>query len=162
LDLCVIAAGFVIRIFVGSLATGVPLSMWIVLLTFLLALFLALAKRRNDVLLFLETGKKARRSIDGYDLDILNGLMVLMSAVTIVSYILYTISPAVTSYFHTNKIYFTVFFVILGIMRYMQISFMENKGDSPSEAVLSDRIIQFCLAGWILTFAALIYFHPHF
>ena len=162
MDVSIIAIGFVIRIFVGSLATDVPLSMWIVLVTFLLALFLALAKRRDDVLYYLKTGEKTRKSIDGYNMEILNGLMVMMSTATIVSYIMYTISPEVISYFHTNKIYFTVFFVIIGIMRYMQISLLENNSGSPTEVMIKDRFIQLCLAGWILTFAVLIYFNPHF
>jgi decaprenyl-phosphate phosphoribosyltransferase len=162
MDVSIIAIGFVIRIFVGSLATDVPLSMWIVLVTFLLALFLALAKRRDDVLYYLKTGEKTRKSVDGYNMEILNGLMVMMSTATIVSYIMYTISPEVISYFHTNKIYFTVFFVIIGIMRYMQISLLENNSGSPTEVMIKDRFIQLCLAGWILTFAVLIYFNPHF
>lgn len=162
MDVSIIAIGFVIRIFVGSVSTGIPISMWIVLVTFLLALFLALAKRRDDVVYYLETGNKIRRSIDGYNLEILNSLMVMMSTVTVVSYIMYTISPEVISYFHTNKIYFTVFFVILGIMRYMQISLLENKSGSPTEMLMKDGFIQFCLAGWMLTFVVLIYFNPHF
>lgn len=162
MDVSIIAIGFVIRIFVGSVATNIPLSMWIVLVTFLLALFLALAKRRDDVLFYLETGTKARRSIDGYNMEILDSLMVMMATVTIVSYIMYTNSTEVIAYFHTNKIYFTVFFVILGIMRYMQISFLENKGGSPTEILIRDRFIQLCLAGWMLTFAVLIYYNPHF
>jgi len=162
MDVSIIAVGFVIRIFAGSVVTGVPLSMWIVLLTFLLALFLALAKRKDDVAFYLKTGQKTRRSVDGYNMEILNGLMIMMATVTIVSYIMYTISPEVITYFHSNKIYFTVFFVMLGIMRYVQLNYLENKGGSPTEVLIKDGFIQFCLAGWILTFAVLIYFNPHF
>jgi magnesium-transporting ATPase (P-type) len=162
MDVSIIAIGFVIRIFVGSVVTGVPLSMWIVLLTFLLALFLALAKRKDDVAFYLRTGRRTRGSVDGYSMEILNGLMIMMATVTIVSYIMYTISPEVITYFHSDKIYLTVFFVMLGIMRYVQISYLENKGSSPTEVLIKDGFIQFCLAGWILTFAVLIYFNPLF
>lgn len=157
IDVSIIAVGFVLRLFAGSEATGVPLSMWIILVTYLLALFIALAKRRDDVLAFLETGKKTRKSIDGYNLEFLNSSMMVMASVVIVSYIMYTISAEVITKMHTNKLYLTVIFVILGILRYMQIAFVENKSGSPTDILVKDRFIQFVLIGWILMFGVLIY-----
>lgn len=152
LDINIIAIGFVLRLLIGSSVGGdvVPLSMWIVLITFLLALFLALAKRRDDVLLAVE-GKKVRKSIDGYNLEFINGAMMIMASVTIVFYISYTITEGVAR-FQTDKLYFTVFFVILGIMRYMQITFVEQKSGSPSKILLRDIFLQLTILGWLVSF----------
>ncbi len=86
LDVTIIAIGFVLRLFIGSVVTNIPLSMWIVVMTFLLALFMALAKRRDDVLIYLDTGKKMRKVIDGYNLQFLDTAMAIMASVVIVSY----------------------------------------------------------------------------
>lgn len=155
LDINIIAIGFVLRLLMGH-AVGndsFPLSMWIVLITFLLALFLALAKRRDDVLLSQE-GKKVRKAIDGYNLEFINGAMMIMAAVTIVFYIMYTITEG-TERFRTDKLYFTVFFVILGIMRYMQITFVEKKSGSPTKVLLKDLFLQLTILGWLLSFILL-------
>ena len=85
LDVTIIAIGFVMRIFVGSYSTNVPLSKWIIIMTFLLALFMALAKRRDDVLIFLNTGDKMRKVVDSYNLQFLDSAMAIMAAVVIVS-----------------------------------------------------------------------------
>ncbi|MEO0474325.1 MAG: UbiA prenyltransferase family protein, partial [Bacteroidota bacterium] len=100
LDVSIISIGFVIRIMVGGLVVEghVPISMWIVLMTFLGALFLALAKRRDDVLLAAD-GREVRKSISGYNLEFINGAMMIMASVLIVSYISYTISEEVQQRF---------------------------------------------------------------
>ena len=157
IDVSIIATGFVLRLFVGSEATGVPLSMWIIIVTYLLALFLALAKRRDDILAFLETGDKARKSIDGYNLEFINSSMMVMASVVIVSYIMYTISAEVITKMNTNRLYLTVIFVILGVLRYMQITFVENKSGLPTEILMKDKFIQIVLVGWIVMFGVLIY-----
>ncbi|MBE7437590.1 MAG: decaprenyl-phosphate phosphoribosyltransferase [Spirochaetales bacterium] len=159
LDVMTIAFGFVLRLMAGSVVTGIPLSPWIVVITFLLALFLALAKRRDDVLIFIEKGERTRPVIDGYNLEFLNAAMVLGASITIVGYIMYTLSPAVVNRLGSDRLYLTVFFVIGGIMRYLQITFVEKRSGSPTEILLKDGMIQLSLAGWILTFAALIYMH---
>lgn len=157
IDIFVIAVNFVIRIFVGGAVTHVKITMWIIIMTFLLALFLALAKRRDDVLIFLETDQKTRKSIDGYNLTFIDSAMMAMTAITIVAYIMYTVSPDVIAKFGTDRLYLTTAFVILGIMRYMQITFVEEKSGSPTEILLKDRFIQFTLLGWIFSFGILIY-----
>ena len=83
--------------------------------------------------------------------------MMALAAVTIVAYIMYTVSPDVIAKFETDKLYLTTFFVILGIMRYMQITFVEEKSGSPTEVLLKDRFIQLSLLGWIASFGILIY-----
>ncbi|MDD3343432.1 MAG: decaprenyl-phosphate phosphoribosyltransferase [Sulfurospirillaceae bacterium] len=151
LDISIIACGFVLRIFAGAAIIDVSPSMWIVLVTFLLALFLALAKRRDDVLLALE-GKKARKNIDGYNLEMLNASMTLMASVTILSYIMYTVSPEVTNRLGTHNLYLTAFFVMIGMLRYMQLTFVEQKSGSPTMIVLKDRFLQSVILGWISLF----------
>lgn len=155
-DIVIIALGFLIRIMIGGVATDTRLSQWIILITFLLALFLALAKRRDDVLLFEKTGNKMRKNIDGYNLDFLNISMSIMSAVVIVAYIMYATSPDIVSKMGHN-IYLTSFFVIIGIMRYLQITFVNEDSGSPSKILTTDRFLQLTIAGWLLTFFVLLY-----
>lgn len=156
-DVAVIATGFVIRVVVGAVVTGTAIYMWILIMTFLLALFLALAKRRDDVILFVAAERKSRRTIDGYNLAFIDSAMMIMAAVTIVAYILYTVSPDVMAKFGTDKLYTTTLFVILGILRYMQITFVENRSGSPTEVLLRDGFLQLAILGWLATFALLIY-----
>jgi decaprenyl-phosphate phosphoribosyltransferase len=157
IDVFIIAIGFVLRLFIGSAVTNIQLSMWIILMTFLLALFLALAKRRDDVLVFLSGGDRVRKVIDGYNLDLVNLSMTIIASVTIVSYIMYTVSPEVIKKAHTDKLYLSVVFVLLGIMRYLQIAFVKKKSGSPTDILLRDRFIQLTILGWVVTLSVLIY-----
>ncbi|MBI5414650.1 decaprenyl-phosphate phosphoribosyltransferase [Candidatus Peregrinibacteria bacterium] len=157
IDVVIIASGFVIRIFVGSFVTGIPLSMWIVLMTFLFALFIALAKRHDDVRIFLESGQKTRKSVDGYNLEFLNFSLAMLATISVVSYIMYTTSPEVISRLHSDKLYLTSGFVILGFMRYMQLTLVEKKSHSPTEVLLKDNFIQFCVLGWGICLFFLLY-----
>jgi len=157
LDVVIIAIGFALRLFVGSAATAIQLSMWIVIMTFLLALFMALAKRRDDVLIYLETGKKMRKVINGYNLQFLDTAMAIMASVVIVAYTIYTTSPEVAVRVHSEYLYLTALFVILGIMRYLQIAFVLKDSGSPTKIALKDRFIQLTLIGWVLTFAWILY-----
>lgn len=151
LDIFIIATGFILRLFAGSAVTGISLSMWIILMTFLLAIFLALAKRRDDVLLSLE-GQETRKNIDGYNLEFVNAAMVLMAGVVIVSYIQYTISPEVIERLDTNYLYLTSFFVILGVLRYMQITFVEQDSGSPTKVVIRDSFLKVTIFLWLVSF----------
>ena len=157
LDVVIIAIGFVLRLFIGSAVTDIPLSMWIVVMTFLLALFMALAKRRDDVLIYLDTGKKMRKVIDGYNLQFLDTAMAIMASVVIVSYTIYTTSPEVVARVHSEYLYLTSLFVILGIMRYLQVAFVLKDSGSPTKIVLKDRFMQLTLIGWVLSFAWILY-----
>jgi decaprenyl-phosphate phosphoribosyltransferase len=159
LDITLIAAGFLIRIMLGGAVTNILLSHWIILITFLLALFLALAKRRDDVLIYIRTGDKMRKNIDGYNLDFLNASMSIMSAIVIVAYIMYATSPEPVATLG-HDLYLTSFFVILGIMRYLQLTFVSEKSGSPTSILLSDIFLQLIIGGWLVAFCVLIYFHP--
>ncbi|MCF6339187.1 MAG: UbiA prenyltransferase family protein [Sulfurimonas sp.] len=157
LDIFVIATGFVLRLFAGWAVTGIELSMWIILMTFLLAIFLALAKRRDDVLLSRRS-QKIRKNIDGYNLEFVNSAMVLMASVVIVSYIQYTISAEVISRLGSHYLYLTSFFVILGILRYMQITFVEQDSGSPTKVVMKDMFMKLTIIFWLISFFIIVKF----
>lgn len=157
LDVVIIAIGFVLRLFIGSAVTDIPLSMWIVLMTFLLALFMALAKRRDDMLIYLDTGKKMRKVIDGYNLQFLDTAMSIMASVVIVAYVIYTSSAEAIARVNREYLYLTGLFVILGVMRYLQVALVLKDSGSPTKIVLKDRFMQLTLIGWVLTFAWMLY-----
>jgi len=149
IDVTMIALGFVIRLFVGAVATGIPLSHWIILMTFLLALFLAFAKRRDDVIRFEAGQGRLRRAVDGYNRPFLDTAMGIMGAVIIVTYLLYALSEEVIA--RTGPyLYLTSFFVILGVLRYLQITFVFKHSGNPTGVLFRDRFIQGTLTGWIL------------
>lgn len=118
-------------------------------MTFLLALFMALAKRRDDVLIFLDTGKKMRKVIDGYNLQFLDAAMAIMASVVIVAYIIYSTSAEVTERVNNEYLYLTSFFVILGVLRYLKIAFVNKDSGSPTKIVSKDRFMHLILLGWI-------------
>jgi 4-hydroxybenzoate polyprenyltransferase len=156
-DVMVIAAGFVLRIVVGGEASGVWLSEWIVIMTFLLALFLAFAKRRDDVIVYQKTGIAPRELTKRYNLDFLNQVMTVVSTITIIAYIIYTLSPDVIGRFHSRYVYLTAIFVLAGIIRYLQLTIVDLKSGNPTKIFLKDGFIQSCLFGWIITFFIIIY-----
>lgn len=158
IDVCVIAFGFVLRIISGGLATGIGLSKWIVLMTFLLTLFLSFAKRRDDVLRMNETGHAPRKNTSRYNLTFINQAITITASVTLVCYIMYTMSPEVIANFHTSNLYLTSVFVLLGLLRYIQISVVDKKSGDPTKVILNDRFIQLIVLGFGLTFLIIIYF----
>ena len=157
IDVCIVASGFVLRILAGGFATGVQLSKWIVLMTFLLTLFLAFAKRRDDVLKMNETGRAPRKNTSRYNLTFINQAITITGTVMLVCYIMYTVSPEIIAQFGTDKLYLTSILVILALLRYLQIAVVDEKSGDPVKVVLSDRATQFILMAWGLSFLVLIY-----
>ena len=147
-----------IRLFVGANAISVPLSHWIIITTFLLALFLALAKRRDDVIL-LEKGIKTRRNINGYNLIFLDIAMGICSSLVMVAYIFYSIDDGVNARLGTRNLYFTSAFVLLGIFRYMQIAFVEKDSSDPARILLKDRFLQITILAWFFAFIIIVAFN---
>lgn len=158
IDVCTIAFGFVLRIVAGGVATEIVLSQWIVLMTFLLTLFLSLAKRRDDVLRMEATGEAPRKNTVRYNLTFINQAITIAAAVTIVCYIMYTVSPDVVSTYRTNHLYLTSIFVIIGLLRYLQIAMVDQKSGDPTKVVLHDHVTQLIIVFWGLSFLILIYF----
>lgn len=157
LDVFIIATGFVLRIVAGGLATGIILSHWIVLTTFLLALFLAVAKRRDDVAIYEISGVKARKNAVRYNMDFLNQCIAILGSVTIMCYILYTVSNEVVERIGSQYLYATSVFVLAGILRYMQLTLVDRKSGSPTKVLLHDHFIHVCIIGWILAFTLILY-----
>jgi decaprenyl-phosphate phosphoribosyltransferase len=155
-DIVIVSIGFVLRIFAGAVVINVIVTSWIILITFMLSLFLAFAKRRDDILLATD-GNKVRKNIDGYNLTFVDNSMVLMAGVVILNYILYKVSPEVQAKYHSQYLYFTVLFVILGILRYMQITYIENKSGNPTKIALNDRFLQITIVLWVASFGLILY-----
>lgn len=157
LDIMILAAGFVIRVKAGSVISFVPLSEWIVIMIFLLAVFMAVGKRRDDVLLKLSLGTDMRRAIKGYNMEFLNTLLALVCAVIIVAYFMFTMSAEVIERFGTHRLYYTCLFVLAGIMRYLQVIYVKADSGSPTKILYKDRFIQFTIALWIASYITIIY-----
>ncbi len=157
LDVLILAAGFVLRVKAGAVIAKVDTSEWLIIMTYLLALFLSIAKRRDDLLLKMETGADMRKSISGYNLDFLNTMLALFSAIIIVSYIMYTVSGQTYIRLKTHRLYYTSVFVIAGILRYLQITFVLKKSGSPTEILYKDRFIQVTLLLWVLSIYGILY-----
>jgi decaprenyl-phosphate phosphoribosyltransferase len=156
-DIVCIALGFVLRIFAGGTAAQVPISPWIVIMTFLMALFLALAKRRDDLRL-VDQGHQVRKAIDGYNAEFISLAMGVMASVIIVAYILYTVSPEIVAKHGTKRLYMSSVWVILGILRYLQITFVEEDSGSPTRVLIRDRALQAIIALWLVNIYLLLYY----
>ena len=156
IDVMCISMGFVLRIFAGGAAANINNSPWIIIMTFLIALFIALAKRRDDVLLASD-GKHLRKSLDGYNLEFVSSAMMVMASVIIVSYILYTVSPEVTQKHGTQYLYLTAIWVIAGLLRYMQITFVEEQSGSPTTIMIKDLFLKIVVLLWLFNVYVLIY-----
>ena len=157
LDVCIVAFGFVLRIAAGAYAAQVVPSQWIVLMTFLLTLFLSFAKRRDDVLRMNETGEAPRKNTNRYNLTFINQAVTITASVTLVCYIMYTVSPEVVERFHTHYLYVTSVFVLVGLLRYIQIAVVDEQSGDPTKVVLRDRFLQLVVLAWIVSFLLIIY-----
>lgn len=157
LDVNIIAVGFILRIVAGSVVSDVVPSIWILLITYLLALFLGISKRRTDVIL-AENGNDVRKNIEGYNLIFIDVILGILASIIIVSYIFYCISPEVQLHYHSNLLYVSIIFVVNGIFRYLKLVFVDQSTYSPTKIVLNDRFIQFTILGWLLLMSYLLYF----
>ena len=157
LDIIIVAIGFVLRIKSGAVIAFIGLTEWLNIMVFLLALFMAIGKRRDDVLLKLSSGTDMRKSIKGYNLEFLNVVLALVCAVIVVAYFMYTMSPEVTLRMGTYRLYYTCLFVLAGILRYLQIIFVQASAGSPTKILYKDRFIQISILLWIASFYLIIY-----
>lgn len=156
-DVCIVAFGFVLRLLAGGMATGTQLSRWIVLMTFLLTLFLSFAKRRDDVLRMNQTGEAPRKNTIRYNLTFMNQAITITASVTLVCYIMYTVSPEVVSRFGTEQLYLTSVFVLLGLLRYIQLTVVDELSGDPTRLLLRDHLTQGIVVLWIAAFIVIIY-----
>lgn len=157
IDVCIVAFGFVLRVLAGGVSTSIHLSKWIVLMTFLLMLFLSFAKRRDDVVRMNETGHAPRQNTIRYNLTFINQAITITSSVTLVCYIMYTVSPETIQNFHTDYLYLTSVFVLVGLLRYIQIAVVDKKSGDPTKVILRDRFTQLIVLAFGLAFLFIIY-----
>lgn len=156
-DVVVLSFGFVLRILAGSAATGIIASHWLVLMTFLLALFLSFAKRRDDVVRMMKTGEAPRHNTKRYNMTFINQAITVTAAVTLVCYVMYTISPEVAARTNFRYGYLTTILVILGLLRYMQLTSVDQKSGDPIKLLYSDRFLQIVVMLWMLSYILMIY-----
>src|ERR1700712_546178 len=157
LDILILSSGFVLRVKGGATISQVEATEWLIIMTFLLSLFMAIAKRRDDLLLKVTTGTDMRKSMNGYNLVFLNTMLGLSSAIVIVAYINYTVSPVTVARLGTHSLYYSSLFVIAGLMRYLQITFVLKQSGSPTEILYKDHFIQITLILWVLSIYAILY-----
>lgn len=142
-DVLVIASGFVLRALAGAATLSVDISPWLVLCTFLLALFLGFCKRRHEKNLFSDDASENRPSLLNYDERLLDQVIGITAASTIVCYSVYTLSPDTIEKFGTSWLGFSIPFVIFGVFRYMDLVYRHEQGNRPEKLLLSDRPLLF-------------------
>jgi 4-hydroxybenzoate polyprenyltransferase len=157
LDVMAIAIGFVLRAVAGGLVIDVHVSNWLLICTMLGALFLGLAKRRHEITLLADGAKGHRRILEEYDPYLLDQMIGVVAAATMVAYIIYCASPETHAYFGTEWMVLTTPFPIYGLFRYLYLVHRKAGGGSPSDMLLSDRPLLACVLLWGLTAVAIIY-----
>ena len=157
LDVLSIAGGFVIRAVGGVVVVDVPISQWLLVCTMLLALFLSLSKRRHELILLGLEAADHRRSLAHYNSRLLEQLISIAAAATVVAYAFYTIEPATVEKFGTDQLTWTVPFPIYGIFRYLYLVHRREGGGSPAEMLLRDRPLLACVALWTIAIVLIIY-----
>ncbi len=157
LDIFSIAAGFVLRVVAGGLAIKVQLSPWLFICTTLLSLFLAMAKRRHELVLLREDAAEHRQILKEYSPYLLDQMMGVVTATTVMSYALYTISEETVAKFHTTNLIFTLPFVLYGIFRYLYLVHQKIEGGRPEEILLTDRPLLFTVLCWSVTVFVVLY-----
>ena len=155
IDVLIIALSFVLRVLAGNVLIAIEPSAWILIVAGLLALFMALAKRRDDLVKSLDG--QHRRSLDGYTQAFLDTAVAVVLGALLVTYMIYTTDREVMAELGTDRLVYTVIFVIAGILRYLQITLVEKRSGSPTGVVLTDRFLIATGALWAVTLAALIH-----
>ena len=159
IDVLTIAIGFVLRAVAGAVAIDVRdgISHWLLILTILLALFLALSKRRHELVLLADGATSHRPILEEYSPYLLDQMIAVVTASTLVSYVIYTISPETVQKFHTDLLGLTLIFPLYGIFRYLYLVHQKEGGGSPADMLLNDRPLLGCVALWAMTVTFIIY-----
>jgi hypothetical protein len=157
IDVLTIAIGFVLRAAAGAVVIEVPISHWLLFLTILLALFLALSKRRHELVLLADGATSHRRILGEYTPYLLDQMIAVVTASTLVAYAIYTVSPETVEKFHTQMLGLTLPFPLYGIFRYLYLVHQREGGGSPAEMLLNDRPLLMCVALWAAAVGFIIY-----
>ena len=158
LDVFIVASGFFLRVIAGAVAIQVQISPWLLICTTLLALFLALSKRRHEILLLDEEAMSHRPILKEYSAYLLDQMISVVTASTVIAYCLYTISGETIEKFGTNKLILTVPFVLYGIFRYLYLIHQKAEGGTPETLILKDHPLLLDIILWIVSAALIIYF----
>jgi 4-hydroxybenzoate polyprenyltransferase len=156
-DVLTIAAGFVLRAVAGAVAVSVPISQWLLVCTTLLALFLALSKRRHELILLAESATEHRRILTEYSPYLLDQMVAVVTASTLVAYAIYSTSAETAERLHTDRLGLTIPFVLYGIFRYLYLVHQKRGGGSPSTLLLTDRPLLACIALWAVSVMVILY-----
>jgi 4-hydroxybenzoate polyprenyltransferase len=156
-DVLTISTGFVLRAVAGAVAVSVPISHWLLVCTTLLALFLALSKRRHELTLLAESATEHRRILTEYSPYLLDQMIGVVTASTLVAYAIYSTSPETAEKLHTDRLGLTIPFVLYGIFRYLYLVHQKRGGGSPSTLLLTDRPLLTCVALWVLSVIVILY-----
>lgn len=157
IDVLTIAAGFVLRAAAGAIVVGVPISDWLLVCTTLLALFLAFSKRRHELVLLADGATGHRPILGEYSPYLLDQMIGVVTASTLIAYVFYAISPETAERFGTNLLGLTIPFPLYGIFRYLYLVHQKEGGGSPAEMLVTDRPLLTCVALWALAVTLIIY-----
>ena len=156
IDVTIIAIGFVLRVLAGGYATGIYISQWAILLTFVLALVLAIGKRRGE-LINAQISGRTRKALDGYNVQFADIALSISCTLAIVCYLMFTLSPEVQQRFHP-RVFYTVIFVVFAFLRYLQQTLVYNRTESPTKIIYRDHYLQVTLVLWLASFLLQIYY----
>lgn len=157
LDVFIIAASFLIRVVAGALAIEVYVSPWLLICTTLLALFLAMSKRRHELVLLEENAVNHRSILREYNPYLLDQMIAVVTASIVVAYCLYTVSEETVAKFGTTKLLYTVPFVLYGIFRYLYLVHQRSEGGSPEVLIIKDKPLLIDIFLWIVSIAIILY-----
>src|SRR5262245_24839645 len=157
IDVLTLSLGFVLRAVAGAVAVNVEFSHWLLVCTILLALFIALNKRRHEITLLADNAATHRPILGEYSQYLLDQMIAVVTASTLISYVFYTISPETQEKFGTQWLGLTIPFPLYGIFRYLYLVHRREGGGSPSDLLLADRPLLVCVALWAIAVAAIIY-----
>jgi 4-hydroxybenzoate polyprenyltransferase len=157
IDVLTLAIGFVLRAVAGAVAVHVEISHWLLVCTVLLALFIALAKRRHEIVLLAGDAATHRPILGEYSAYLLDQMIAVVTASTLIAYIFYTVSPETQAKFGTRWLGLTIPFPLYGIFRYLYLVHRREGGGSPADLLLNDRPLLLCVALWAVAVAVIIY-----
>ena len=155
----IIASGFVLRVMIGGVTNHIELSPWILIITFLGSLLLGLVKRRQELIKLAGATEQqnTRVTLKSYNVSLLDQLISVTTATTLISYIMYVVNPDIQTKFHTDKLFFTIPFFIFGIFRYLYLTYIKEQGENPEEVLFSDLPFTLNIFIWVVVFVLLIF-----
>ena len=157
IDFIIVSIGFVIRVLIGGEIGEIELTQWMIVMVFLLSLFIAVTKRRDDVYQYESENIVNRKVIVKYTVEYMDKLITIISSTLLVSYLLFITSESVISRYPSRYLIISFLFVLIGVFRYNQITYVENKSGSPIKILFKDLFLQITLFLWVLTFFIVIY-----